>query len=172
MKTFTFFYVYSIIMVDSGILWKKVGIKMLIGQFHHNLDEKNRLVIPTKYRLELGESFIITKGLEKCLYVYSNKEWEKLVSKLSTLPFNKKDTRGYLRFFFSGASDIGLDKSGRVSICEPLINYAGLKGKCVVIGVNDHLEIWDEDAFNSYLDDNASSLADIAENLFDEKDAL
>ena len=67
---------------------------MLIGQFHHNLDEKNRLVIPTKYRLELGESFIITKGLEKCLYVYSNKEWEKLVSKLSTLPFNKKDTRG------------------------------------------------------------------------------
>lgn len=58
---------------------------MLIGQFHHNLDEKNRLVIPTKYRLELGESFIITKGLEKCLYVYSNKEWEKLVSKLSTL---------------------------------------------------------------------------------------
>ena len=145
---------------------------MLIGQFHHNLDEKNRLVIPTKYRLELGESFIITKGLEKCLYLYSNKEWEKLVSKLSTLPFNKKDTRGYLRFFFSGASDIGLDKSGRVSICEPLINYAGLKGKCVVIGVNDHLEIWDEDAFNSYLDDNASSLADIAENLFDEKDAL
>mgnify|MGYP004510989293 FL=1 len=145
---------------------------MLIGQFHHNLDEKNRLVIPTKYRLELGESFIITKGLEKCLYVYSNKEWEKLVSKLSTLPFNKKDTRGYLRFFFSGASDIGLDKSGRVSICEPLINYAGLKGKCVVIGVNDHLEIWDEDAFNLYLDDNASSLADIAENLFDEKDAL
>ena len=145
---------------------------MLIGEFHHNLDEKNRLVIPTKYRLELGESFIITRGLEKCLYVYSSKEWEKLVSKLSTLPFNKKDTRVYSRFFFSGATEVGIDKSGRVSICEPLAKYANFTGKCIIIGVNDHLEIWDEDAFNSYLDDNASSLEDIAENLFDEKDTL
>ena len=145
---------------------------MLIGEFHHNMDEKNRIVIPTKYREELGDSFVITRGLENCLYAYSNSEWEKLVSKLSTLPFNKKDTRIFARSFFSGASVCEFDKSCRINITSPLVSYAGLKNKCVIIGVNDHLEIWDEDAFNHFLDDNASSLEDIAENLFNENDTL
>ncbi|MGN1379312.1 MAG: division/cell wall cluster transcriptional repressor MraZ [Bacilli bacterium] len=141
---------------------------MLIGEFHHNLDEKQRLVIPTKYRMELGDSFVLTRGLENCLYAYSNKEWEKLVNKISMLPFNKKDTRTFSRSFFSGATVCEFDKSGRINITSPLVSYAGLKTKCVIIGVNDHLEIWDEDAFNKFLNDNASSLEDIAENLFDE----
>lgn len=145
---------------------------MLIGEFHHNMDEKNRLVIPTKYREELGEAFVITRGLENCLYAYSNEEWNKLVSKLSTLPFNKKDTRIFSRSFFSGASVCEFDKSGRINITSPLVSYAGLKTKCVIIGVNDHLEIWDEDSFNTFLSDNASSLEDIAENLFDENSSL
>lgn len=141
---------------------------MFIGEFHHNLDEKQRLVIPTKYRMELGDSFVLSRGLEKCLCAYSNKEWEKLVNKISTLPFNKKDTRTFSRSFFSGATVCEFDKSGRINITSPLVSYAGLKTKCVIIGVNDHLEIWDEDAFNKFLDDNSSSLEDIAENLFDE----
>lgn len=76
-------------MVDSGKLWEKVGDIMLLGEYHHNIDDKNRLVIPTKYREELGDEFVITRGIEKCLYVYSQKEWEKLVEKLNTLPFTK-----------------------------------------------------------------------------------
>ena len=94
---------------------------MLIGEYHHNIDDKGRLVIPTKYREELGNEFIITRGIEKCLYVYSYQEWEKLVSKLDTLPFTKKDARTFNRTFFSGASVCEFDKNGRINITSPLI---------------------------------------------------
>ena len=149
----------------SGRKW---GIIMFMGEYHHSLDEKNRIVIPTKFRDELGDKFVIARGLENCLYIYSLEEWDKIVQKLKTLPFNKKDVRTFSRAFFSGASICEFDKSGRINITSPLVSYAGLKTKCVIIGVNDHLEIWDEDAFNKFLDDNSSSLEDIAENLFDE----
>ena len=140
---------------------------MLMGEFHHNLDDKNRLVIPTKYRVELGESFVVTRGLEKCLYAYSLNEWNKLVEKLNELPFNKKDARTFVRSFFSGATVCEFDKSGRISITSPLIDYAGLDKACVIIGVNNRLEIWDENAFNSFLEDTSDSMGEIAENLFD-----
>ena len=146
---------------------------MLIGEFHHNLDEKQRLVIPTKYRMELGDSFVLSRGLEKCLCAYSNKEWEKLVNKISTLPFNKKDTRTFSRSFFSGATVCEFDKSGRISITSPLVSYAGLAKECIIIGVNDHLEIWDSKAFEDFMSDNSDIIEDIAENLFDgDKNAL
>lgn len=140
---------------------------MLMGEFHHNLDDKNRLVIPTKYRMELGESFVITRGLEKCLYAYSMIEWNKLVEKLNELPFNKKDARTFVRTFFSGATVCEFDKAGRISITSPLINYAGLNKACIIIGVNNRLEIWDEDLFNSFLDTNSECMEEIAENLFE-----
>ena len=155
------------IMVDSGILWKKVGDKMLLGEYHHNIDDKGRLVIPTKYREELGDEFIITRGIERCLYVYSKVEWEKLVSKLNTLPFTKKDARTFMRSFFSGATVCEFDKSGRINITSPLVSYAGLTKECVIIGVNDRLEIWSEEAFNKFMDDNQEQLEDIAEHLFE-----
>ena len=155
------------IMVDSGILWKKVGDKMLLGEYHHNIDDKGRLVIPTKYREELGDEFIITRGIERCLYVYSKVEWEKLVSKLNTLPFTKKDARTFMRSFFSGATVCEFDKSGRINITSPLVSYAGLTKECVIIGVNDRLEIWSEEAFNKFLSDNSEQLEDIAEHLFE-----
>ena len=154
------------IMVDSGILWKKVVDKMLFGEYHHNIDDKGRLVIPTKYREELGDEFIITRGIERCLYVYSKVEWEKLVSKLNTLPFTKKDARTFMRSFFSGATVCEFDKSGRINITSPLVSYAGLTKECVIIGVNDRLEIWSEEAFNKFMDDNQEQLEDIAEHLF------
>ena len=141
---------------------------MLMGEFHHNIDDKGRLIIPSKFRYELGEKFVITRGLEKCLFVYSLTEWEKIVKRLRSLPFTNKDARNFTRFFLSGAAECEFDKQGRINITSPLVSYAGLKTKCVIIGVNDHLEIWDEDAFNKFLDDNSSSLEDIAENLFDE----
>lgn len=146
---------------------------MLLGEFHHNIDDKGRLVVPTKFREELGSEFIITRGIEKCLYVYSLEEWEKLVSKLNTLPFTKKVTRTFTRFFYSGATACVFDKSGRMSITSPLVSYAGLDKECIIIGVNDHLEIWDSKAFNEFMMDNSDIIEDIAESLFSgDNDAL
>ena len=146
---------------------------MLLGEFHHNIDDKGRLVIPTKFREDLGQEFILTRGIEKCLYVYSKTEWEKLVGKLNTLPFTKKVTRTFTRFFYSGATACEFDKSGRMSISSPLVSYAGLDKECIIIGVNDHLEIWDSKAFEEFMNDNSDIIEDIAENLFDgDKNAL
>ena len=140
---------------------------MLMGEYHHNLDEKNRLIIPSKFRNELGERFVITRGLENCLFVYPYKEWENIVNKLKSLPFTKKDSRDFTRFFLSGATECVLDKSGRVSITSPLVHYAGLTNACVIIGANDRLEIWDEGSWNNFFNDNADNFAAIAENLFE-----
>lgn len=140
---------------------------MLMGEYHHNIDEKNRLIIPSKFRNELGDKFVITRGLENCLFVYSLVEWENIVNKLRTLPFTKKDSRNFNRFFLSGATECTLDKSGRVSITSPLVKYAGLTNTCVIIGANDLLEIWDEGAWNNFFDTNEENFADIAENLFE-----
>lgn len=146
---------------------------MLLGEFHHNIDDKGRLVIPTKFREDLGQEFILTRGIEKCLYVYSKTEWEKLVGKLNTLPFTKKVTRTFTRFFYSGATACEFDKSGRMSITSPLVSYAGLDKECIIIGVNDHLEIWNSKAFEEFMNDNSDIIEDIAENLFDgDKNAL
>ena len=157
-------------MVNCGRKW---GDNMLLGEFHHNIDDKGRLVIPTKFREDLGQEFILTRGIEKCLYVYSKTEWEKLVGKLNTLPFTKKVTRTFTRFFYSGATACEFDKSGRMSITSPLVSYAGLDKECIIIGVNDHLEIWDSKAFEEFMNDNSDIIEDIAENLFDgDKNAL
>ncbi len=140
---------------------------MFMGEFHHNIDDKARLVMPSKFREELGEDFVVTRGLEGCLFVYSKNEWENLVNKLKTLPFTKKDARAFLRFFLSGAQECTLDKQGRIAVPAPLVNHANLKKECVVIGVNDRLEIWSEDAFDSYFNENEDNISDIAEDLLD-----
>ena len=139
---------------------------MLMGEYHHTIDEKNRLIIPSKFRNELGDSFVITRGLEKCLFVYSLVEWNKIIDKLGTLPFTKKASRDFTRFFMSGATECVLDKSGRVCITSPLVHYADLTQNCVIIGANDRLEIWDESAWESFFKTNEENFADIAENLF------
>lgn len=153
-------------MVDSGRLWGKVGDNMFMGEYHHSIDEKNRIVIPNKFRGELGERFIITRGIEKCLYIYSEKEWQKIVDKLNELPFTKKDARTFIRSFFSGASFCELDKQGRINIAGPLVKYSNLVKDCVVIGANDRVEIWSQDEWDNFFLDNGSKLEDIAENLF------
>lgn len=140
---------------------------MFMGEYHHNIDDKARLVLPLKFREELGDTFVVTRGLEGCLFVYSNEEWQSLVAKLKKLPFTKKDARAFLRFFLSGACECQVDKQGRVAIPSPLVNYASLKKECVVIGVNDRLEIWSEDAFNNFFNENEDNISDLAETLFD-----
>lgn len=152
-------------MVDSGEKW---GILMFMGEYHHTIDEKGRLIIPSKFRDGLGESFIITRGIEKCLFVYSLESWKKITNKLESLPFTKKDARQFVRFFLSGATTAEFDKQGRVNITSPLISYANLVKDCVVIGTGDRLEIWSEEDWNAFFDSAADNMSDIAENLFNE----
>ena len=140
---------------------------MLIGEYHHNIDEKGRLIIPAKYREEIGSSFVVTKGLDGCLYVYSLLEWERITSKLKTLPFTKKSARTFTRFLLSGASICEFDKQGRINLVSSLTEYAGLKKECAIIGVNDRLEIWDLEKFNNLMKENEEELDEISENLFD-----
>ena len=143
---------------------------MFMGEFHHNIDEKGRLVIPNKFRLELGERFIITRGLEKCLYAYSISEWNNIVDKLKKLPFTKKDARTFIRSFFSGAAECEFDRQGRINITSPLVSYADLAKECVIIGANDRLEIWGKANWDNFFTENSEKLEDIAENLFNELD--
>lgn len=151
-------------MVDCGEKW---GDFMLMGEYHHNIDEKNRLIIPSKFRYELGEKFIVTRGLDGCLFVYPITEWNKIIEKLNSLPFTKKDARAFLRFFLSGATECEIDRQGRVGISAPLADYAGLKKECIVIGVNDRLEIWSKESWEQFFNQNQDNLSDIAENLFE-----
>lgn len=137
-----------------------------MGEYHHNIDDKSRLVLPSKFRNLLGSSFIVTRGFEKCLYVYSIAEWEKLENQLKTLPFTKKDARTINRFFFSGAAECEFDSQGRTCLTSPLVSYAGLSRECVVIGANDRIEIWDKKLWEDYMADNNDKLSDLAENLF------
>ena len=139
---------------------------MLMGEFHHNIDDKGRLIIPSKFRTELGERLIVTRGLDKCLFVYSLTEWEKIVERLLTLPFTNKDARNFTRFFLSGATECEFDRQGRINITSPLVSYADLTKECVVIGANDRLEIWSSKIWEDFLFENENNLADIAENLF------
>lgn len=140
---------------------------MLIGEYRHNIDDKGRLIIPSKFREDIGNKFIVTKGLDGCLFVYSMTEWEKIVAKLNTLPFTKKNARTFNRFFLSGASICEFDKQGRINILNSLIDYAEIKKECSIIGVNDRLEIWSSEKLDALLKENENELSDIAENLFE-----
>jgi MraZ protein len=140
---------------------------MMIGEYHHNIDEKGRLIIPSKFRIELGEKFIVTRGMEKCLFVYPMKDWNNMINELNKLSFTKKDYRTFMRMLLSGATECELDESGRVNITNPLKSYASLEKECVIIGVNDRLEIWSEDGFEDFFNNNIENYSDIAENLFE-----
>lgn len=123
---------------------------MLIGEFRHNIDEKKRVAVPSKFRKELGKIAVITRGLDKCLFVYPIKEWEKVAEKLSSLPMGQPDNRNFARLFLAGAVDVSLDSLGRVLIPDYLKEFAGLKEKVVIAGVYKKLEIWDEEAWDTY----------------------
>ena len=139
---------------------------MFMGEYHHNIDEKGRIVIPGKFRCDDLNKLIVTRGLEKCLYLYNPSEWDKVVKKLEQLPFTKKDARTFMRTFFAGATTCEFDRQGRINITSPLVFYAGLTKECVIIGVNDRIEIWNENLCNSFIEDNACKMEEIAENLF------
>ena len=139
---------------------------MLMGEYHHNIDEKGRLTIPSKFREDLKDKFVITRGLENCLFAYSVDDFQKIVAELQKIPFTKKDARGVMRFFLSGATEVEFDKQGRVNISSPLISFAGLKKECVIIGTGDRLEIWSNEKFDEFFNIDIDNFSDVAEGLF------
>ena len=143
---------------------------MFIGEFHHNIDDKKRLIIPSKFREELGDEFVITRGIENCLYVYSKSSWDAITNKLGTLPFTKKNARSFNRFFLSGATVAEFDKNGRVLITSPQLSYAEITKECVIIGVGDRLEIWSYEKWKDFYDSASQDMSDIAETLFNGSD--
>lgn len=153
-------------MVASGYKWLKVGDSiMLMGEYHHNLDEKGRIIIPSKIREEVGELFILSRGLDKCLFIYPKNEWNHMIEKYKELP-NTKEARNFMRFLLSGATECSFDKQGRINIPNPLMEYANLEKECVVIGVNDHLELWNEEEWQDFMDTNESEFSLMADHLF------
>lgn len=135
---------------------------MFIGEYNHGIDGKNRMIIPSRLREELGNKFILTKGLDGCLYAYPLTEWQILENKLKSLPLTNKDARAFVRFFFSGATEVELDKQGRGLIPQNLIEYADIEKEIVSIGVLSRVEIWSKNKWNQYNDENIDydSLAD------------
>ena len=140
---------------------------MFMGEYRHNVDEKGRVIIPAKFREGLGDSFVITRGLDRSLFAYPLEEWKLLEAKLKTLPFTKKDARAFTRFFFSGATECELDKQGRVNIVPPLRDYAHIEKECVIIGVSNRVEIWSKAIWEQYFMESEESFNDIAENMVD-----
>lgn len=140
---------------------------MLMGEYCHNVDNKGRLIMPAKFREDIGNRFVITKGLDGCLFIYSPSSWEKIISNLISLPFTKKDARTFMRFFLASANDEELDKQGRINIPNNLLEYAKIKKECIIIGVLDRLEIWDLATYQKIMEDNHDNFSDIAENLFE-----
>lgn len=138
---------------------------MFIGEHNHTLDSKGRITMPSKFREDLGDEFVITKGLDSCLFVYTKDEWNIFEDKLKTLPLTNKDARAFVRFFFAGASECSLDKQNRVLIPPNLRTHSGLEKDAVIIGVSTRIEIWSKDKWNEYTEDDNLSYENIAENM-------
>jgi MraZ protein len=138
---------------------------MFMGEYQHSVDAKGRLIVPAKFREALGETFVVTRGLDNCLFGYPMDEWRKLEEKLKGLPMTKKDTRAFARFFFSGATEVEIDKQGRINIPSTLMQYAHLVKECVVLGVSNRIEIWAKDAWEAYFSESEQSFNEIAENM-------
>lgn len=138
---------------------------MFYGEYLHSLDAKGRMIVPAKFREGLGEKFILTKGLDECLFAYSLEEWSNLEQKLKTLPFTDKDVRAFVRFFFAGANECELDKQGRILIPQNLRDYAKLEKELYVIGVSTRVEIWDKNKWEEYCRGDNMSPDKIAEKM-------
>lgn len=123
---------------------------MFIGEYEHNLDEKNRISLPKAFRGSFGKKLVMTRGLDNCLFAYPKGSWEKVAAKLQELSFAQADTRGFNRFILSGASEVEVDGAGRVLIPEHQRVFAGLKKKVVFAGVSDRVELWDLDRWTTY----------------------
>ncbi len=138
---------------------------MILGEYKHNLDTKGRLAIPAKFREKIEAGAIITRGLDRCLFVFGPHEWEGMVQKLTALPLAQANSRAFVRLMLAGASDVTPDAQGRILIPDYLRKYAGLKKGTVVAGLYNRFEIWDEEEWNTYKQKTESTSEEIAEKL-------
>ncbi|KRL25853.1 cell division protein MraZ [Limosilactobacillus frumenti DSM 13145] len=136
-----------------------------MGEFKHSIDAKGRLIIPAKFRDQLDGHFIVTRGLDGCLFGYPMAEWQQMEEKLKTLPLTKRDARAFVRFLYSAATECDIDKQGRINIPDTLCAHADLTKKCVVVGVSNRIEIWSEDRWQQFTSTTANDFDEIAEDL-------
>ena len=139
---------------------------MFFGTYTPRLDDKGRIFLPAKFRDELAEGLVVTRGQERCLYVWSLEEFGKLTERLREVPVTNKSARDYMRMFFAGASDETPDKQGRVTIPLMLRDYASLSKDCIVIGAMNRVEIWDSAAWQTYSEAQEPAFADLSEDVF------
>lgn len=153
----------------SGSKWLQVGeggtIAMFMGEYGHTIDAKGRIIVPVKFRESLGDNFIITKGLDNCLFVYTNEEWQRFEEKLKTLPLTNKNARTFTRFFLAGAADVELDKQGRILIPSVLREFASLQKDVVFVGVGSRIEIWSKESWNDSISNYDDNMDEVAENM-------
>ena len=138
---------------------------MLIGEYRHTIDIKKRLALPAKFRRELGKTVVITRGLDNCLVVYSDKEWQVMSDKLGKLPAGQLEARGFARIMLAGAMEVELDRLGRILIPDYLKEYASLKKNVVVCGLYNRLEIWNEEKWEAYKKETEKEVGDFAAKL-------
>lgn len=138
---------------------------MLIGEYLHTIDNKNRLSVPSKFRKELGSTIIVTRGLDKCLFLYTVEEWKVLAEKLAKLPWGKAETRSFVRTMIAGATDVEVDSLGRILLPDYLKVYAGLKEAAAIVGLYNRVEIWNPELWNKYSEGAKESVEEIAEKL-------
>jgi len=136
---------------------------MFLGEFSYTIDEKKRLAVPAKFRSALGKKAVITRGLDSCLFLFTQKEWQKLAEKLSALPLGQKDARGFSRLMLAGAMEVSMDSLGRILIPDYLKEYASLKKQVVIAGVYSRLEVWDTNLWNAYKKQNERDADKLAE---------
>lgn len=136
---------------------------MFKGEYNHNIDAKGRMIVPSKFREQLGDTFVATKGLDGCLFVYSNDEWARIEEKFREIPLTSKDARKFLRFFFAGAVDCEVDKQGRILIPANLREYAGLEKEVVSVGAFTRVEIWDKQRWQE--DNTYDDMDEVAEHM-------
>lgn len=138
---------------------------MLIGEHKHTIDPKKRLSIPSKFRKEIGDKSVLTRGLDNCLFLFPLKEWEVLADRVSKLPIGQQDSRAFARLLLAGATDVEVDQLGRILVPDFLRDYAGLKKSVIIAGLFNRLEIWDEDKWRMYKADLEKNSDRIAEKL-------
>ena len=155
-------------MEESGInnpLYEKEVKQLLIGEYEHTIDTKGRIIMPSKLKDDIGEKFVITQGLDGCLFVYSQSEWKNFEDKLRTFPLTNKDARALKRFFLARATECEIDKQGRFLISSNLREFAKLTKEVVIIGVLDKIEIWSKDRWLEYSNKENLEADEIAERM-------
>lgn len=138
---------------------------MFIGEYHHSIDDKGRLAIPTKFRTRLAKGAVVTRGLDQSLFLYPMKEWQALAQKLSQLPLAQANSRAFARLMLAGAMDVGLDRQGRIILPDYLREYAKMGKKLVLAGIYNRIELWDQAVWSRYKTNTEKNSGDIAEQL-------